>query len=89
MSDNLHCNAKLFAVDTSLFSTVKVSDRIANNLNKDLEEINKWAFQWKMRFNPDPTKQVEEVVFSRKATKKIHPKIFFNNVPVKMILKNI
>ena len=35
-----------------------------------------------MSFNPDPTKQAQEVIFSRKTTKKIHPKIFFNNIPV-------
>ena len=82
LSDNLQYNPKLFADDTSLFSTVKVPERAANNLNNDLKEINKWAFQWKMSFNPDPTKQAQEVIFSRKTTKKIHPKIFFNNIPV-------
>ena len=35
-----------------------------------------------MSFNPDPTKQAQEVTFSRKTNKKIHPKIFFNNIPV-------
>ena len=35
-----------------------------------------------MNFNPDPTKQIQEAIFSRKTTKKIYPKIFFNNVPV-------
>ena len=35
-----------------------------------------------MSFIPDPTKQAQEVIFSRKATKNIHPKIFFNNIPV-------
>ena len=35
-----------------------------------------------MSFNPDPTKQGQEVIFSRKTTKKIHPEIFFNNIPV-------
>ena len=35
-----------------------------------------------MGFNPDPTKQAQEVIFSRKTTKKIHPKICFNNIPV-------
>ena len=54
----------------------------ANNLNNDLKAMNEWAFQWKMSFNPDPTKQDQEVIFSRKATKKNHPKIFFNNIPV-------
>ena len=82
LSDNLQYNPKLFADDTSLFSSVKVPERIATYLNSDLEGINKWAFQWKMSFNPDPTKQAQEVIFSRKTTKKIHPKIFFNNIPV-------
>ena len=40
------------------------------------------GFQWKMSLNHDPTKQVQEVVFSRKTTKKIHLKMFFNNIPV-------
>ena len=35
-----------------------------------------------MNFNPDPKKQTQEAIFSRKTTKKIYPKIFFNNVPV-------
>ena len=39
-------------------------------------------FQWKMSFNPDPTKQAQEVIFSRMTTKKFHSKIFFNNIPV-------
>ena len=34
-----------------------------------------------MCFNPDPTKQAQEVTFSRKPTKKIHPQIFLNNIP--------
>ena len=39
-----------------------------------------------MRFNPDPTKQAQKIIFSRKTTKKIHPKIF---QLVKSILGNI
>ena len=35
-----------------------------------------------MSFNHDPKKQAQEVIFSRETTKKIHPKIFFNNNPV-------
>ena len=74
--------SKLFADDTSLFSTVEVLGRTANNLNNDLKKINKWDFLWKMNFNPDPTKQAQEVIFRRKTTNKIHPEIFFNNIPV-------
>ena len=44
--------------------------------------MKKWAFQCKMSFNPDPTKQAQEVIFNRKTNKKIHPKIFFNNIPI-------
>ena len=35
-----------------------------------------------MSFNPDPTKQAQEVIFSRKKKKINHPDIFFNNSPV-------
>ena len=38
--DNLQCNPKLFPDDTSLFSSVKVPEITANNLNNDLKEIN-------------------------------------------------
>ena len=33
-----------------------------------------------MNFHPDPTKQAQEVIFTRKTTKKIHLKIFLNNI---------
>ena len=35
-----------------------------------------------MSFNPDPTKQAQEVIFNRKTTKGTRPKIFFNDIPV-------
>ena len=35
-----------------------------------------------MIFNPDITKQAEEVIFSVKNIKPIHPTLTFNNVPV-------
>ena len=35
-----------------------------------------------MSFNSDPTKQTQDVIFSRETTKKICPKMFFNNNPV-------
>ena len=48
-------------------------------LNKDLKKINDWAFQWKMTFNPDRSKQAQEVIFSRKIKKVTHPPLLFNN----------
>ena len=50
----------------------------ANDLNSDLIKISDWAFQWKMRFNPDPKKQAQEVIFSRKINKIDHPPLYFN-----------
>ena len=35
-----------------------------------------------MKFNPDPTKQAQEIIFSRKKTVSIHPVVYFNNTPV-------
>ena len=62
-----------------MFHVVDVS---AKQLNDDLNKISKWAFQWKMAFNPDLSKQVQEIVFSRKTHKISHPKLNFNNSPV-------
>ena len=67
LSDNLISNAKLFADDTSLFSVVHDVNTSAKELNDDLKKVNDWAFQWKMSFNPDPSKQHPEVIFSRKS----------------------
>ena len=35
-----------------------------------------------MSFNPDPNKQAQEVIFSRKLNKPIHPSLNFNNTVV-------
>ena len=69
LSEGLCTNAKLFADDTSLFSVIHDSQASADVLNKDLEMIHNWAFQWKMNFNPNPTKQAQEVIYSRKTKK--------------------
>ena len=76
--DNLASNSKLFADNTSIFSVVKIVDASNIDLNNDLEKIGEWAFQWKMSFNPDPTKQAPELIFSRKVQMTNHPLLFFN-----------
>ena len=35
-----------------------------------------------MPFNLDPTKQAQEVIFSRKCAKEDHPPIYSNDIPV-------
>ena len=36
-----------------------------------------------MNFNPDPNKQAQEIIFSRKKTASLHPVVYFDNKPVK------
>ena len=85
LSDDLSTNAKLFAGDTSLFSVVRDINTSAAHLNNDLKKISNLAFQWKMSFNPDPSKQAQEVIFSRKLQKINHPSIYFNNNPIEQV----
>ena len=48
----------------------------------NLEAIHNWVFQCKMNFNPNPTKQAQEVIFSHKTKKLPHPLLVFNNANV-------
>ena len=59
--DNVNCDIKMFADDTSLFSRVDDPVRSALKLNEDLDTVKLWAWQWKMHFNADKT---AEVIFS-------------------------
>ena len=79
MTNGLSSNAKLFPDDTSLFSVAHNITDLANLLNSNLSKINKWALQWKMSFNADPTKQAQEIIFSRKISQRNHPGLIFNN----------
>ena len=66
LPDNQSTNVKLFADDTSLFSVVHDITTSSCDLNYDLIRVREWAFQWKMRFNPELSKQAQEVIFTRK-----------------------
>ena len=74
-------SAKLFADDTSFFSVVHDSAASSLFLNDDLLKISRWVYQWGMIFNPDASKQAQEIVFSRKANASNHETVYFNNVP--------
>ena len=82
LPEGLESSVKLFADDTSLFSTVYDPNMSADQLDKDLKKISDWAYKWKMIFNPDLSKQAQEVIFSRKTNKISHPTTTFNTVPV-------
>ena len=76
--ENLASNPKLFADSNSLISGVKNIDASNIDLNNDLKRIGEWEFQWKMNFNPDPTKQAQELFFSRKVQTTNYPPLIFN-----------
>ena len=82
LPNGLLSNPKFFADDTSIFSVVKDKLNSSNKLNEDLSQISQWAYQWKMSFNPDVSKQAQEVIFSRKKNIGNHPAVFFNNLPI-------
>ena len=81
LTNELKSSTKLFADDTSLFTIVK-NKKSANTFNYDLLLISKWAYNWKMLFNPDPSKPAQEVLFSRKEKIQIDPTISLNNIQV-------
>ena len=56
------------------------------NLKNDLNKIKNWAIQWKMNFTHDPSKQAQEVIFSRKLQKTNHNQVYFNHNSVKQVL---
>ena len=76
---------KFFADDTSLFSIIRDSATLAMELNHDLDLISTWAYNWKMSFNPDPSKQAVQMTFSRKRMKTNHPNNYFNESEVQTV----
>ena len=69
LTDDLS-NIKLFY--TPLCSLVYNVNTPTDEVNNDLVKINKWAYQFKMSFNPDPIKQ-SQVLYTGKISKKDHP----------------
>ena len=82
LPNGLQSNPKLFADDTSFFSTVQGITTSTVSLNNDLTKISEWAVQWKMNFNPDPSKQSQELLLIRKTSSKPYPSWNFNDNPV-------
>ena len=82
LPQGLCCNAKLFADETSLFSTITSPAISSSKLNEDLLKIKQWAYQWKKLFHPDITKQAQEIFFFRKKIDKSHPSLCFNDARI-------
>ena len=74
----------------TIFSVAQNINSRTTDLSSDLSKISDWAFQLKMNFNPDPNKQAQEVIFSRKINEVNHPQLLFNQNLVKSSsIKNI
>ena len=56
LPDGLESNVRIYADDTSLFSVVHDPQLSSNIINSDLSLIKMWAHQWKVSFNPEPSK---------------------------------
>ena len=73
-----------------MFTIINDPDATTMQLYEDLDKIQKWAFQWKMGFNPKTFKQAQEVTFTCKIKKVEYQPIFFNDKPInKFDHKNI
>ena len=73
LSDNLITNPKLFPDDTSLFPIVHDPNATANDLHNDWAK-NKWlGLPMEINFNPDPFKQIQDVLIPEKLRAKIIP----------------
>ena len=63
LTQNISANMKLFADDSSLFLEITDANTDHKTLMDDLDKITAWANLWKMKFNPDISKQAIEVIF--------------------------
>ncbi|MCG7869883.1 MAG: hypothetical protein JAY74_26365 [Candidatus Thiodiazotropha taylori] len=77
--NRVNTNIRLFADDTSLYIIVDTPERAANLLNSDLQEINLWATEWLVDFNPSKT---FTMTVSRKKAGVPHPPLFLANTNI-------
>ena len=78
-------DARIFADDTSLFVVVDDPATAHEILSHDLGLVQDWAYQWRMSFNPDPSKPPIEVIFSTKINPPVHQPLLFNGIMVKRV----
>ena len=68
-----------------MFSVVRDSINTSQKLNNDVHQVSLWGNKWKMSVNPDPSKQAQEVIFSRNINKVYHSPHLSNNSTVQQI----
>ena len=79
LPDVLKPICKILADDTSLFSKINDTDTRNIDIKNDLVKLSRWAYQWKMSFNPDINKHATKVYFSQRRRKSLPPPIIFSN----------
>ena len=74
--DDLDCNIKLFADDTSLYVIVDEQNytQAADMLSTDLSHIHNWSHNWAIKFNP----KTESVLFTRRNIN--NPPVYFGDM---------
>ena len=56
----------------SIVSPLLFVNTSVKEVNSELEKVSDWTFQWKMSFNPDPSTQGQQILFSRILKKLVH-----------------
>ena len=83
LPDNLNCNPKLFAnlLFVSLNAVMHNNDICSKYLKDDLNRLHEWSIKWKIIFNPDHSKPVEEAIFTKRNSIS-YPTISYSDVDV-------
>ena len=68
--------------DTSIISFVSDINVSANQVNKDLEKISMWSYQWKMSVKVDISRQAQEIAFWKKNINVSHLPLYSNETNV-------
>ena len=76
------CNIKIFADDTSLYIVVEDEYASAELLNSDIGKIHQWSEQWLVNFNAQKT---ETMTISKKVIKPHHPPVYMNDNIIKEV----
>ena len=82
ITENLSCNIRLFADDTTLFIDYESETEATNKLNVDLNKINAWANRWLVTFSPSKT---ETLLVSLKRHDQDPQPVVFDNTIIKEV----
>ena len=79
ITDNITCDIRLFADDTSILEIVHDPNASAESLNTNLTLLHRWGKLWRMAFNA--IKSIS-LIFSSKRNKPDHPILLIGNNPI-------